>query len=564
MNYRRIVIFLTFMLGAAVYSGTLIRPGKSGGAAEQKIYAASDKREQKESRKIAVVNLDEGVSGNEGRVNYTEKLSGFPSMDFEYASLEAARTGIETGRYGAYVIIPADFSQNVESINTAPQVSSLEFAVNRSYSGKGQYELLCQVRSYMDSLNDNLSYMYVDNILREFHDAQDGAERVMENDLEDLAAIERIRSQDLVTPVLLPELPEEEMMPDPLDISGYMEQTSASAGELEAVYEKQIQDVQMQIASLGADGSALSERLKNLAGQETELDFMNDGNGGNITDKAEELLRAELGRQAELMPDREKIGGSLEMLKNRNEEFIRMYGEQDRSGDLFRDKEAAEPEEQEEWISFLSEQNREIELMLEEIRQAECLDMDRITELVRTEYVDPLTANVDKAEKEIQHRREEELAAVLEYSGQISGFHPQMDSLFLSQNIQGIRGNYRSMQVALLKNNHAYAEYAQKSAVSAKEYAQRLRNHAEEAGKASEEAVEEGLSAAKEAKEKNSVVNQRILRDFSSKLAYTRLGSAKYTRVYQFITNPLNMTDRSVNRPFDGYLSGRETGGSYF
>ena len=486
MNYRRIVIFLTFMIGATVFCGTKIRSGNSGDIAEQKVYAASDEREIKESGKIAVVNLDEGVSGNEGWMNYAEKLSRFPSMDFEYASLEAARTGLETGRYGAYVIIPADFSQNVESINAAPHSSRLEFAVNRSYSGKGQYELLYQVRNYMDSLNDNLSYMYVDNILREFHDAQDKAERVMENDLNDLAAIERIRSQDLVTIAVLPELPAKETPPDTLDVSRYMEQTSASIGELEAMYERQMRDVQTQIDSLSAGGRALSERLENLAGQETKLDLTNDGNGKSITDKAEERLREELWRQAGLMPDREKIGESLETLKGRNEEFMRMYGKGDAADDKARDEEAPEapePAGREEWISFLEEQNRELDVPLEDIRQADGLDMDGIAELVRTEYVDPMAANAKKAEKEIQQRSEEELAAILEYSGLISGFHPQMDSLFLSRNIQGIRGNSSSMQEALLKNNQAYVEYAQKSAVSANEYTERLKDHVKESGK---------------------------------------------------------------------------------
>ena len=233
MSYRRIVLFLSFVLGAAVICGRGILFETSVDTKEQKVYAAPDKEEQKESGKIAVVNLDEGVSSRGGRVNYTEKLSKFPGMDFEYASLEAARTGLETGRYGAYVIIPADFSQNVESINTTPRVSRLEFAVNRTYSGKGQYELLNHVRRYIDSLNNQLSYMYVENILREFHDAQDGAERVMEHDLEDMEAIERIRPQDLVTLAVPPELPAEVMPPEMLDISMYMERNSLSAESVE-------------------------------------------------------------------------------------------------------------------------------------------------------------------------------------------------------------------------------------------------------------------------------------------------------------------------------------------
>ena len=54
--------------------------------------------------------------------------------------------------------------------------------------------------------------------------------------------------------------------------------------------------------------------------------------------------------------------------------------------------------------------------------------------------------------------------------------------------------------------------------------------------------------AAKEMKEKNSAMNQRILGGFSSKLAYTRSGSAEYTRIYQFVANPLRAVDRSMSQ----------------
>ena len=129
-------------------------------------------------------------------------------MDFEYTSLEAARAGLETGRYGAYIIIPAVFSRNVESINSTPQVSQLEYAVNRSYSQERRYELLYNVQSYIDSLNDRLSYMYVDNILKEFHEAQDHADQVMDNDLKDKTAMERIEIGDLL---VLEEVPDFQM-----------------------------------------------------------------------------------------------------------------------------------------------------------------------------------------------------------------------------------------------------------------------------------------------------------------------------------------------------------------
>lgn len=554
MNYRKIVIFLTFILGAAAFCKAGILPGKSADTAGQKVYAAPDKKETKESEKIAVVNLDEGVARNGKRINYGEELSRFPSLDFEYSSLEAARTGIETGRFGAYVIIPTAFSQNVESINTTPQVSQLEYAVNRSYSGERQYELLYNVWSYVDSLNNNLSYMYVDNILREFHDAQDGAERIMENDLEDLAAMEGIRAQELVTLAGAPQMPAEETMPESLDVSGFAERSSMLAEALNAEYESNVQDIQTQITSLNAGASALAEQITGLAAKAAELDLTVDANGESIVEKAGDRLRSELKRQAELTLDKEMVSGYLRKLKHNSEEIIKIY-------DLYKGEE--QPESADRLISLVKEQMQELDVLLEKAGQAEDLDIDRIAELAKSEYADPIVSNADEAKKASKQRYEEELAAVTAYQGQLADFHPQTDSLFLVQNIQELKENHRGLQAALLENNQAYLEYVQKTTEASKDYADNLQKYAEADRKAYEEALAEGLNAWQGTKEKNSAVNQRILRDFSSKLSYTRLGSAKHIRVYQFIANPLCAKDRSVKQTVAGYLSGCGADGAY-
>jgi hypothetical protein len=550
MNYKRIVIFFTFILAAAAFGIAGNRFGNSSNTAKQKVYAASDKRETKESNKIAVVNLDEGVSGREGRVNYGERLSRFPSMDFEYSSLEAARYGLETGRYGAYVIIPATFSQNVESINASPQVSKLEYAVNQSYSGKRQYELLYNIWSYIDSLNNHLSYMYVDNILREFHDAQDQAEYVMENDLEDIRAIEKIRTQELVTLAKSPQMPMDEAKPELLDISFYTAQSVMLAESLDAQYENCIQNIQTNIASLNAGKNTLSESLKELTEQVGGLNLLVDQNGEEIAKKAEEGLRTELKRQSENMLDKEMMIEHLKRLRDNQEEFIKSFEQSNRIEILYDEQKQPVLDSGEQpslVLPFLTEQNQELDYLLAELEQAEEPDLESIIEIIRAEYVNPMEANADQAKKEFQQRYEDELLAVSLYHEQLAAFHPQMNSLFRLQSIQELEENHRNMQNALLENNQAYMEYAQKIAATSREYADGLQKHAAEVRQEAEKAIEEGLSFAKEVKEKNSAMNQRILRNFSLKLPYTRLGSAEYTRVYQFIANPISAVDKSDN-----------------
>ena len=79
---------------------------------------------------IAVVNLDEGTTVNDETVNYSEDFIKFPDTNFISTGLEEAKYGLENGQYGAYIIIPADFSKSIESINSVPQKSVLEYAIN--------------------------------------------------------------------------------------------------------------------------------------------------------------------------------------------------------------------------------------------------------------------------------------------------------------------------------------------------------------------------------------------------------------------------------------------------
>lgn len=614
MKYKKVILFLMLVLGVAVVCRSGFRPEEpeTVAAARKEVQAVSDKREVRESDKIAVVNLDEGAKEGGRQINYAQELSRFPTMDFEYASLEAARTGVETGRYGAYVIIPAVFSQNVQSINTTPQVSRLEYAVNKSYSGERQYELLYNVRSYIESLNNHLSYMYVDSILKEFHDAQDGADRVMENDLRDKEAIEKIRTQELVALAEVPDYQAQEDIPEELDITDYMKENGIFTAALNGEYIRSVQHIQSEIASLSADGMALSEHLESLYSKVSEIDLSVDENGKNIIEKADGRLRVELERQTDCILDKEKIACYLRQILESHmdiQEYLKQIGKQPEEppkppeqteegteppfGDTEDVKERWEegeedsrepekaseqlkeppeqtegpseqteeppeqteelPEQSDEWqkqsseqmITWLEEKDQELSNFIEEVQRAKELDIDRIRELVKSEYADPIISRADEAKKEYKQRQEKEIAAIAAYNGRLESFEPHMDDQFILENIDGMAENYALLQDNLLGNSRAYEEYAKKSADSVREYADELQKQAEDDRIKSEAAIAEGLSEAKKTKKETSFANQKILADFMSKLPYTRMGRAEYTRVYQFVANPMEAEDHS-------------------
>lgn len=622
MKNKKVIIFLLLVLGAAGVlracfhsenprAVTAVRREVQAAAGEREVREsdkiAAARREIRESDKIAVVNLDEGTRRDGRQINYAQELSRFPTMDFEYASLEAARTGLEAGRYGAYVIIPADFSQNVKSINTAPQVSQLEYAVNKSYSGEGQYKLLYNVQSYIDSLDNRLSYMYVDNILKEFHEAQDGADRVMENDLRDQEAIEKIEARELVTLVEAPEYQMEENAPKELDITDYVKRNGMLTDAMNAEYTRNVQNIQSEAASLSTDGMALAERLKALSSNVPEVDLTVDESGQSITEKADSQLRAELERQSGSMLDKEKIACYLNGLLENNQkmrEYIKQIGGQpveppkqpeepteqpkeppsrpEEEGGAFPgelgevpnqpeegkespgqlgevpDQSEEIPEQPDEWqqsgeklLTWLEEEDMELCNMIGEVQSAKGLDSESICELARSGYAEPMILRAGEARREYMQRHEEEIAAIAAYNGRLAGFGPQTDDQFILENISKMTENYGLLQENLLANNSAYAEYAKKTADSVREYADGLQKQVKEAQVKSEEKITEGLSEAQETKKETSFANRKILAEFVSKLPYTRIGKAEYTQVYRFVANPVEAEDCSEGQKQD-------------
>lgn len=105
---------------------------------------------------IAVVNLDEGIYTDRGKLNYASELMEFPGEHFVATSLEAARTGIYDGSFAAYIIIPAGFSANAESINSIPQKSVIEYAVNPNLKAQVSNRVIADINNFESTISRNI------------------------------------------------------------------------------------------------------------------------------------------------------------------------------------------------------------------------------------------------------------------------------------------------------------------------------------------------------------------------------------------------------------------------
>lgn len=292
-----VVVILLLVLTSGL-GGFAMGANRQTSVKNNNVNSPSDAEEQvipvQEPQAIAVVNLDEGVSVKEEKIYYAEKLMQFPDTSFQFASLTEAEDGLKNGIYGAYVVIPADFSENVVSLNDKPQVSDINYAINRALSGKTQYTLLYNVLSFGTSLNNNLSYMYLNNVLEEFHEAQDNANTVINNDIKDRETIEALNESDLIRMVSIPELVQTDSNLQTLNIESYVAANEKNADDIDKKYLAYVQQVETDLTQLDKSGENLSALLGKLTEDVEEIDLLKNPDGSSVKENAEKAIEKEL------------------------------------------------------------------------------------------------------------------------------------------------------------------------------------------------------------------------------------------------------------------------------
>ena len=187
---QKICLFLTAVI--------LIGIGFCGGSKIQEKEQAVEESNFEDVQSIAVVNLDEGVSVNNQKINYSAKMVEYPNNLYKTASLEEARKGILNGSFAAYIIIPSDFSTSIESLNSTFDKAEIEYSINPNLSDETELSVQSSLNDFAQNLNFNISYVYVSAVLNEFHDAQDSTTTVLKNDNNELANVNSVDSDKLV------------------------------------------------------------------------------------------------------------------------------------------------------------------------------------------------------------------------------------------------------------------------------------------------------------------------------------------------------------------------------
>lgn len=160
------------------------------------------------SNQIAIVNEDKGVVNAKGEtVCYSDQfLPSYIKDGYIVTSLDKARNS----GYLAYVVVPSNFSSNVESINTQPTQSVLGYYIEDEAHTN---EAVMKIVQLEMNLNRDIGKLYVGSILNEFYQAQDNAEIVLNNSNINSEAISQLANTDFIRtidlkPLELPKAPD--------------------------------------------------------------------------------------------------------------------------------------------------------------------------------------------------------------------------------------------------------------------------------------------------------------------------------------------------------------------
>lgn len=234
--------------------------------------------------RIAVVNLDAGVERNGEQIYYASKIIEYPNKNYQTTSLEEAKKGLESGQYGAYVIIPSTFSTSVESINEVPEKSVFEYKISSELKEDDRENMIYEIVTFEKSTSSNLSYIFVDAILKEIHSVQDGANTIMGNDSSEKSTLLNIQAEALIEPVEFAELRENNEVVKPVDLRVENENLERSVQSIEKDFNNALDNGQKDYQEVVGNNQKLEQSLEVLEKSIEKTDPLLDVNGNyNLT-----------------------------------------------------------------------------------------------------------------------------------------------------------------------------------------------------------------------------------------------------------------------------------------
>lgn len=190
---------------------------------------------------IAVVNMDNGVTVGNKQINYAGLLLSFPNGHFTVTGLTDAKTGIENGKYAAYIVVPETFSASVTSVENDPAKVILSYQYNAKLGEEARLQAVSDINAFMALFNSNIAYMYMDAIMAEFHRIQDDSSTILANDNMELELIADIDAAELIAAAVPVEELSVQNDVQPVELTAYYSRNDTLLSEMQSNYSAAVQ-----------------------------------------------------------------------------------------------------------------------------------------------------------------------------------------------------------------------------------------------------------------------------------------------------------------------------------
>ena len=151
---------------------------------------------------VAVVDLDTGVNDDGKTIYYGKeflKTINDKSM-YKSVSLTEAKEGVENDIYCAYVVIPDNFSKNIESIKTTPTKSVVVYGLNNK---SDMNDTLNKLNTIVGSLNTNIAKGYLTTVLNNVNGVDNNISGIVSTIQNQNVVINGIQNFEYITTVEL-------------------------------------------------------------------------------------------------------------------------------------------------------------------------------------------------------------------------------------------------------------------------------------------------------------------------------------------------------------------------
>lgn len=583
----------------------------AGTNVEEKLLTVTNE----ETEIIAVVNLDEGVhkqSKSDEIIYYSNELLKFNHTDFQVVSLESARNGILEGRFGAYVILPADFSEKIESISYNPEKAALTYAINPYLNSNAKERVIKNLESFNEDINYDISYMYVSAVLNEFHDVQDSSKIVLSNDLSDEEELLAVDTEQLIEAFSYPELLQVEKEIEELDFREIFETNLFLSSEIKEGLDKDIeesrlayQEVQNQSTEVFGTTDNILLTIENYSpGYDEEGELVYQDGISSISEnfarynqersesarEIKRLARNEADRIGAAAVDRKiteiqnSISGNYiereafrEYQTAVNEEIERYFiltnkrlkalGVSD--NDLPDHKvlsvsvnAISEPDSvkinirkfagsiSENDIRQLTEDRNLSEEFCLAVDEAATVSMNDIMDIIDEQVVGELIKQQQNANRLIREQKKELEKQIQMYDEAIAEFDPYeyIDEDRIEERLEKFKENVDRIETEQGEHDEEYWELMKEIYEVTGTNQEAFDENLKESQEITRTNVESTIALLKESKSATTKENKELLEAFTKKLAYTRLGSLGKIEAYDFIVSPVEFNENRVEQ----------------